>query len=54
MIQKDFAVKLFDPMAISAKEIIKYIEEKEKAEFVTVEYTLKRPVIQSNIGVFEQ
>jgi len=43
--QKDFAVKLFDPMEISAKEIIKYVEEKEKTEVITIEYSLKRPVI---------
>lgn len=43
--QKDFAVKLFDPMAISAKEIIKYVEEKEKPKFVTVEYHLERSLL---------
>ena len=41
--QKDFAVKLFDPMEISAKEIIRYVEEKEKANVVTVKYHLERP-----------
>lgn len=40
--QKDFTVKLFDPMAISAKEIIKYIETKEE-NVVTVKYSLSRP-----------
>lgn len=49
--QKDFVVRLFDPMEISAKEIIKYIEEKEKAEVVTVEYSLKRPVISNETNV---
>jgi len=43
--QKDFNVKLFDPMIISAKEIIKYIEKEEKTEVVTVEHHLKRPII---------
>ena len=43
--QKDFDVKLFDPMVISAKEIIKYVEQEEKTEVITVEYSLKRPKI---------
>lgn len=49
--QKDFAITLFDPMEISAKEIIKYIEEKEKTEVITVTYALKRPVISSEVIV---
>ena len=41
--QKDFSVKLFDPMEISAKEIIKYLEKKE-AEIITIGSLLKRPI----------
>lgn len=38
--QKIFDVKLFDPMAISAKEIVRYIEEDSPEEVVTVKYAL--------------
>lgn len=38
--QKDFNVKLFDPMEIVANEVIKYLEE-EKTEMVTITYSLK-------------
>ena len=44
--QKDFSVKLYDPMKIVAKEIIKYIEGEEKTEFITVKYCLKRPPLK--------
>lgn len=43
--QKDFDIKLFDPMAISAKEIIRYVEKETRMEVVTVEYSLKRPAV---------
>ena len=41
--QKDFEVKLYDPMRISAKEIIKYIGSKEKTEVITVKYVIQKP-----------
>lgn len=38
--QKDFGVKLFDPMELTAKEIIDYLEEENQQEVVTVSYAL--------------
>ncbi len=39
--QKDFGVKLFDPMELTAKEIIEYVETEEE-NVVTVRYHLER------------
>lgn len=41
--QKFFSVKLYDPMRIAAKEIIKYTESEEKSEVITVKYVIKNP-----------
>jgi aspartate racemase len=44
--QKDFDVKLYDPMDIASKEIIKYVEKEiEKEEVVTVKYVLEEIAI---------
>jgi aspartate racemase len=42
--QKDLDVKTFDPMELTAKEIITYIENEEE-KMVTVKYHLERPKI---------
>lgn len=42
--QKDFAIKLYDPMEIVAKEIINYVESKEKPEVVTVKYVIPKTI----------
>jgi aspartate racemase len=43
--QKDFEVKLFDPMELTAREIIKYVGEEETPLVITVKYSLKRSEI---------
>jgi len=43
----DFNIRLFDPMDLVAKEIVKYIrEEKEKDEVVTVRYVIEEIAIK--------
>ncbi len=41
--QKDFAIKLYDPMDILAKEIVQYVESEEKTEVITVKYVITNP-----------
>lgn len=43
--QKDLPIKTFDPMELTAKEIIRYIETEEE-KMVTIKYSLSRPRIE--------
>ena len=47
--QKDFDIKLFDPMEITAKEIIKYVGQEESSNVITVKSLLKRPENTSSV-----
>ncbi|MFW9874202.1 MAG: aspartate/glutamate racemase family protein, partial [Candidatus Thorarchaeota archaeon] len=50
--QRDFNIKLFDPMELTAKEIIKYVEGKESSTVITVKYSLERSeVIEEEVEV---
>ena len=40
--QKDYGIRLYDPMDIVAREIVDYVESKEDKEVVTVKYILKK------------
>lgn len=46
--QKNFETKLYDPMEISAKEIIRYVEMSEEKNFVTVQFLLEE--FAKNVG----
>lgn len=46
--QKNFGIKLYDPMEITAKEIIKYVEKNEKKNVVTVKFLLEE--FAKNLG----
>ena len=39
--QKDFGVKLYDPMELTAKEIVHYVREESKDSFVGVDFVLQ-------------
>jgi len=51
--QKDFDIKLFDPMEITAKEIIKYVEQEGSSEVITVKSVLKRQEDSPSVGIVE-
>jgi len=57
--QKDFAVKLYDPMELTAKEVIRYVKRDSEENFVSVRYVLEDFAkslgrdLNKNVEVFE-